>query len=329
MPKPSGKINSRERQICARLKEFRERVRCSQSDFASQIGITRDQLAGIEYARTPLRYDIAWAIRSTIGVSLMWVAIGEVSPDLMELDQLPPPQSTGLPKTALLSEVYETFHPELSKGFAASPRSKPVGKANLDAADLKQRASLLVILSLQMEDVMAHIPDGYTDQFAGKVWELSKTYLEALPKDPPDAVRTRSEGIMWSQLASRIHRQAAEARMTTTLQQEKGLTLEAGQLTTSPVQPIMPTLLERLRQATATRGRKTELAGWLGVPRQSVNDWLTERKEPSGETTLRLLAWVTAEEAKQQQSPASGDTPAEPKAQVRNQYEKKPNSDPP
>jgi hypothetical protein len=91
---------------------------------------------------------------------------------------------------------------------------------------------------------------------------------------------------------------------------------------------MLPNLLERLRLATAKRGRKTELAAWLGVPRQSVNHWLSARKEPSGETTLRLLNWVTAEEAKTK-NPASVASPAGPTAQTNESNEKKPKSEPP
>jgi transcriptional regulator with XRE-family HTH domain len=84
----------------------------------------------------------------------------------------------------------------------------------------------------------------------------------------------------------------------------------------SPVQPIMPKLIERLRHVTAERGRKTELAKRLGVSQQKVSDWLSGRVEPSGETTLRLLEWVTAEEAKTK-SPAGASSPAERTAQPR------------
>jgi hypothetical protein len=49
---------------------------------------------------------------------------------------------------------------------------------------------------------------------------------------------------------------------------------------------------------------KLELAKWMKVHPQCITDWLTERKEPSGETTLRLLRWVTQRE-QQHQPPGS------------------------
>jgi transcriptional regulator with XRE-family HTH domain len=65
---------------------------------------------------------------------------------------------------------------------------------------------------------------------------------------------------------------------------------------TPEVQPRLPELIDRLRNATMEHGRKTELAKWLGVSPQKVTDWLSERVEPSGETTLRLLYWVEKQE---------------------------------
>ena len=62
------------------------------------------------------------------------------------------------------------------------------------------------------------------------------------------------------------------------------------------VKPILPKLIERLKKATQERGSKTKLASWLGVTPQKVTDWISERVEPSGETTLKLLHWVEQQE---------------------------------
>lgn len=63
-------------------------------------------------------------------------------------------------------------------------------------------------------------------------------------------------------------------------------------------------LLKRARAATAERGAQRRLAEFLGVPRQHVHRWLSGAQEPGGETTLRLLEWVTASEANQKKTPA-------------------------
>jgi DNA-binding transcriptional regulator YiaG len=61
----------------------------------------------------------------------------------------------------------------------------------------------------------------------------------------------------------------------------------------------LPALIDRLRKVTKGHGKKSALARTLGVPPQRVREWLAEEVAPGGETTLRLLEWVTAEEAKQ------------------------------
>ena len=58
-------------------------------------------------------------------------------------------------------------------------------------------------------------------------------------------------------------------------------------------------LRRRLLKATAQTGARAQLARRLGVARQTVDKWLNQGVEPTANFTLRLLAWVTAREAKQ------------------------------
>lgn len=71
-------------------------------------------------------------------------------------------------------------------------------------------------------------------------------------------------------------------------------------------------LRKRLNRATTRRGTQVALARVLGVTRQAVSEWLRKpNRAPSAETTLRLLEWVTAEEAKPKtKRPASARTDA-------------------
>ena len=78
--------------------------------------------------------------------------------------------------------------------------------------------------------------------------------------------------------------------------QKTGLTNQADALTHEGVKPVLPQLIQRLKHATEPHGKKSELAKWLGVHRQMVTDWLSQRQEPGGENTLRLLHWVERQE---------------------------------
>jgi DNA-binding transcriptional regulator YdaS (Cro superfamily) len=72
-------------------------------------------------------------------------------------------------------------------------------------------------------------------------------------------------------------------------------------------------LLARVKRASSARGKKKELAKYLGVSHVCVSQWLSARFAPNGEVTLQMLAWVQAEEAKQN-APGSADTTARGKA---------------
>ena len=87
-------------------------------------------------------------------------------------------------------------------------------------------------------------------------------------------------------------------------------------------------LIDRLKTATATKGMKAELADFLHVPRSCVSDWLSARRQPGGETTLKLLHWVEQQEAQQKQSPGSVQPPPGRKTQSKVPNEKKPKSSP-
>jgi transcriptional regulator with XRE-family HTH domain len=68
-------------------------------------------------------------------------------------------------------------------------------------------------------------------------------------------------------------------------------------------------LQARLLAATRPRGAKASLSRYLGVDRQLVTEWLKHSvRGPSAETTLRLLDWVTAEEARQTESAGGAST---------------------
>ena len=79
-------------------------------------------------------------------------------------------------------------------------------------------------------------------------------------------------------------------------EEKSALTSKAYSLTSNDMQPVLPKLIQRLKRATEGRGRKSELAAWLGVHRQCVTDWLSGKQEPGGEITLKLLRWVEQQE---------------------------------
>ena len=88
-----------------------------------------------------------------------------------------------------------------------------------------------------------------------------------------------------------------------------------------------PDLRERLSLATASKGARTALARSFRVTSAAVSQWLSGKAAPKADTTLRLLQWVTAEEAKQKSAPALRSTRPAQKTRKRKSKHEKPRSD--
>jgi transcriptional regulator with XRE-family HTH domain len=88
-------------------------------------------------------------------------------------------------------------------------------------------------------------------------------------------------------------------------------------------------LIERLKNVTRVRGKKAELAEFLGVPSVSVSRWLSGDVEPGGEFTLRLLEWVQAAEATNKSGPGGVTSTTGARTRSRQSKHEKPKSNPP
>ena len=62
------------------------------------------------------------------------------------------------------------------------------------------------------------------------------------------------------------------------------------------VKSQLPSLLDRLNRATSETGKISALADFLGAPLASVSRWLSGKREPGGEITLKMLKWVEQQE---------------------------------
>jgi len=74
---PKTKLVKREAQICARLKAARERLKITQEACAAELGIERSTLSNYEYAKTPVRFDVALRFCRQMVVSEEWLATGK------------------------------------------------------------------------------------------------------------------------------------------------------------------------------------------------------------------------------------------------------------
>lgn len=312
MPRRKEPINwPLQQAVGCNVRQIRQALRYAQPEFASLLGITRAQLAAIEAGKTALRYRTALRLRELFGE-----AEGKIA-DAVELCAL-----AGTPKD--LSIPSDAWPPDSDKTIGIGPQTLLSEVAAMVIYDKRSHTSHMRVgggrpvettprfsqgsFRRWIEDavrevvhqMLAAIPDGSLGRFWCNWQDWADQVHVEVPELPADMARA-----FFLELATRHSGQSPQAPAAPVVNQEKGLTSEPLKDTTPPVQPVMPTLIERLRRATKEHGRKTELAKWLGVPRQSVNGWLAGDKEPSGETTLRLLHWVEQEDRQPKPKPAA------------------------
>lgn len=284
-------MNDRERMICAAAAAFRKRVGWSQKDFAAQLGVSLNQWASIEYGRTPLRYDLAWKMRTLFGVSLEWLSVGEFAPDSTFNDDLPSPEATGLSDSALLSDVSDKVHgavPDINYN------AKPQKEVKLDKNELRHRAFTAYALRRLIDVWISKVPDGYTSDFSDKLMKLAKVYMDALPKEPDNIVGARIDDLTWDSMRRELRNRLGDGGSA----KSSSLTHVSESVNNSSVTPNLPELLKRLKRATEQRGQKSALAKFLGVSLVQVSQWLAGDREPGGKVTLRMLQWVQHQETK-------------------------------
>jgi transcriptional regulator with XRE-family HTH domain len=206
MPKESGLMTQRQREIGQRAKRFRDTINWPQSAFAAELGITRDRLASFEYGRTPLRYDIGYRLCYLFDVNHEWLSQG--SGDMragVARSDLPAPE--GQPRNALFSQVCDRVRGAKPGGKAASAAK---AKAVRQAAKGKEGGLIPHF------DPAAHVSSFMGDLFArekfGSPLERQEFALEVTSYARELALRMRRESTKERYVAATGRRGAQPAR---------------------------------------------------------------------------------------------------------------------
>jgi transcriptional regulator with XRE-family HTH domain len=291
VPKKSGLMNERERDICARFKLIRERINWSQAPFAERLGITLNQLASIEHGRTPLRYEIAWRARAAFDVSLRWLDEGFVAADRREHDNLPVPEMSGFGPQALLSTVAEKF----SDGGGGLRAIGPLpAEANRDKTDIDHRLFLEGALKLHAELWMADVPRGHTTKLVDELIRHANKFIKSLPADPPSETDKRAEAITWARIRDANAKKLLSARS----HKKESVDTFTDSRKSADMKSELKGILAKVAAFTKAKGAKGKLAKTIGVPQSRLSEWLAGKHEPSGDIALKLLRWVERQEAK-------------------------------
>lgn len=239
--------------------------------FAHRAGIEYSLLANIEHARSPTRWGVIEKIAKAHQISLRYLAEG----------------NGAMFRPSAFWPVSEEFTADPQAWFSTIyDRDLRVMIATMDLAfDLVDKSGGKAPRPVPL----AGMP----------LWEFELITVESKARQLMRKLSDK-ENVEFYKTLHRTIDNFANALKSRATSQKEDLTDGLNSLTTGPVQPVLPKLIDRIREATKERGGKAALAAWLGVHRHCVTDWLKGKQKPNGETTLRLLQWVEAEERKQQ-----------------------------
>lgn len=254
-------IDEREKLIGASLRAFRETLQISRSKFAVRIGFGSERIASYESGRAPLPYDVFRAVAKCYHINPRWLATGIGSPRLpFPFDDA---SILGLVKPRdLFSAVYDSHLKRQLQTEAAE------SSQHVDALEKK------------LHGLMGFFDDCSISMSLREKW--AKRLVNTLEKVRREAGRELKK-------RKSIREQIVKYSNLTDVSESVNI---------MSVKRQMPFFRDRLKKATAQRGNKTVLAKFLGVPLASVSQWLSGKREPGGEITLKMLRWVEQQERK-------------------------------
>ena len=279
-------MNKREREICGRVHFVRtEIVKWSQPDLARELNITQNQLAGLEYALSPLRYGVGRILCDKCHVSQRWLATGNLP--IRVFVEIHSARERQIPSDALFSCAYDEFLDEL-----VTPELEAIARGNhCKVADLDKHRRQIGMrwtvgtpqgdaARIYHERILNWRVPQLPPAVQIKVFRQLNAVLDQLPPFGQTAL-TDGDEIRTEPKASFLCKGS--------LDKENPIVYDAG--VKAKIRSL-PDLVKRLRDLTKLRGKKAALARDLQVSRQAVDQWLSEKTAPTAETALKLLAWV-------------------------------------
>jgi len=271
-------MNTRERAICSRLKEFRETIRWSQADVGKKVGISRDKLASIEYGRVPLRYELALRLCKDLDISALWLVSGKGAMSPYCVICLSEKNHGKISAKSLLTEVYD-----LDAGCFNG----------LEETDVSELAPDNFPVDFELEKQLPHCVKNMLQKvkYTAVRFEV-RLYIETIK-----FLKNRLEKDRDSKLLTSVHPKQYLTHLKYFKPEYEMYLTETSEIRKNKnVNTEMDRLLARVRALVLAKGMKAKLAATLNIPQSRLSEWLGGKCDPSGETTLRLLKWVEQQE---------------------------------
>lgn len=280
-----------EKAICCRLLQARTASRLSRVAFAGLVEIPALRLASYELGRVIVPYSVANKAARQLNINQRWLATGELPmrPYFGIIHEVEAEISGRSPFSEVFKDVLEepirlrwagtemaSFYPRQQAIPANAEIHKTWEKLTSPVKELA--LSMIYVETVQS---LARLPDELVDDYERTILDTS-----------------------WQTACALLSGEKESVDNVTVLDNN------------SPVPLTLKKILNRAQIVTRERGMKRKLADFLEVAPPRLSLWLHGKQEPGAEAALRMLAWVTAEEAIQNQSAAGAETPATPKTRA-------------
>jgi transcriptional regulator with XRE-family HTH domain len=283
-------IPQREIEICGRLRLARKATNLSQVAFARLLEIDSSRLASYELARVPVKWELAFKLCKSINLSQRWLALGVLP--MHPTYEVGLPYSPSTKANSLFSSIFDDFL-NVQTRVIEQAWVKEFGEEKFRAGEFEG----LELTHFQRLDrafttaAVRSIVKAITIELNWLPDDLRAIYINYLA-DAMNAFRLKHSKQIGN-LVPPTARELSEQAVNLNKISLRGVT-ESGKH--SGVQAKLKELRVRLNQATADRGMKSRLAKFMRVPLPNVSQWLSGKREPGGETTLKLLQWVEQQE---------------------------------
>jgi transcriptional regulator with XRE-family HTH domain len=175
--KPMPRVNpipEAERSICERVHLARKSSGFTRVEVARRAGVDSGYLAGVEHARNPLKYSLAYRIITLLRINPAWLLFGVGS--MTGPAVLLPPEALGTEARQTFSEVYSKQF-VLAQNADASDRLKKIAKQSIDR---------------QIDEWLSELPGERVDFFVRQLVQAGTAYLTPVaPAQLPRAPLSR------------------------------------------------------------------------------------------------------------------------------------------
>lgn len=276
--------------------------------FAQKCGLDSSLIVRYEYGRVALRYEHAWRFLRQYLINPFWLANGQGARWSRAASLAPDPDSAGIDKNALFSEVFDRDLVNLKvvdQGvFSPAPTLTP--------DEMRARAEWW--FQNKLEAWMVRLPDKEVARFVSQLEAEGQNLFKTFPEDEAARIAERKvEFERWLNPALRLklygspEKRGAKVNVpigenvNIASNEQVRLTSDSGvaSVASEMLAPVnLQKLVHRVRQQMKKRGiAQNALAKELGVTRQAISLWFTKGGLPSGEVALRLHAWLESRES--------------------------------